>query len=149
MKHIRTLQSLLIGSCLAWVSCEKKHPLRADSADGRCIFHCTQKERSFKTGKYGGWIFADSEPDWVAGSAHVEIDGTTYKLPSRLVSKIANPQSIAFHKVERVSAKQIDIFLHGGDGAGGMLLELNFDGSNLVKAQAHTVASNDPWVVYP
>ena len=135
-------------ACFAAVSAGKRQTVRVGSVDGSCSFHCVEKERIFKTGKYGGWMFSDTEPDWVAASAHVEIDGVVYKLPSRLVRQMAEPHSIRMLAVER-SPRQTIVSLLGGEGAGGMWLVLRFVEGKLERAEAETAASDKPWVVYP
>jgi hypothetical protein len=148
---VRTTVVIVVVAAVAWfavVSSGKRQIVRVVSADGSCVFHCVQKERIIKTGKYGGWIFSDSEPDWVASSAHLEIDGILYRLPFRLVRKMANPHSIRMLTVDR-SSQGMTVSFSGGDGAGSMRLALKFVGGKLVRAEADTVASYTPTPVYP
>jgi len=148
IRAIAVIGAVVAIAFFSVASCGKRQTLRVASTDGSCTFHCVQKERIIKTGKYGGWLFSDSEPDWVAVDALMEIDGVVYKLPSRLVSKIAKPNSIRNLAVER-SSEQTTVSFHGGEGAGGMWLALRFVGGKLEHAEADTVASDRPWVVYP
>jgi hypothetical protein len=95
------------------------------------------------------YIFSDKvKPERVANQIVITSKGLCLNLPIKLCAKIAYPTTIRFHDAN-VKAGTGTIKLHGGDGAGGMVLELPVAKSTLIKAVAHTVASNTPEHHYP
>lgn len=116
---------------------------------GSWEMHGTEKERVPKTGKYGGWLFCDSEPDWQATHLHFTDGSQRFDVPAMIVRKIAHPSELGF-SVSRTTPSNFTISLSGGDGgAGGMTVRIYYRNGIVRRAEADTVASFDPISIYP
>ena len=149
----RTARSILLGAALllgllaTWHVGSERRPLAVSSHDGSCKLEGVAKKRWFKTGDYGGWIFSDTEPEWVTARASIEIEGHSYRLPWKLVRHMADPGDL---QIARLNAgTSFDVLVSGGDGAGYSGLYLKFSADGLWKAEVESVASSTPWKVYP
>lgn len=149
----RTTWSILLGTTLLlvllaiWHVGAAREAFVISSGDGSCKLEGVVKKRWFKTGDYGGWIFSDTEPEWVAARAAIEIEGHRYRLPPKLVRRMADPRGVEIARMAVGSG--FDVLVTGGQGTGHSRLSLKFSADGLWKAEVEGVASASPWMVYP
>ncbi|MBX3740095.1 MAG: hypothetical protein KF712_03820 [Akkermansiaceae bacterium] len=118
------------------------------SDGGSWEMHGKEKERFPKTGKYGGWLFNDSEPDWQATHLHFTDGSQRYDVPAMIVRKIAHPSKLDF-SVSRNSPSSFTISLSGGNASGFHIVRLYYRNGTVRRAEADSVDSLKPIAIYP
>ncbi len=95
-----------------------------------------------------GYVFSGFDPDTVASDVTIAAGTETLQLPEKISRRIADPSSMR-PMGHTISAGSGDVVIRGGDGGGAMTLTLSFRSGSLIRAEADTVASDTPWVVWP
>ncbi len=94
------------------------------------------------------YVFTDSDPEMVASDVTITAGSEVLRLPEKMSRKISAP-SLMRPLSHTISSGSGDVVIRGGDGAGAMTVTFTFSSGRLARAEADTVASDIPKVVWP
>ncbi|WAC18123.1 hypothetical protein OVA24_12840 [Luteolibacter sp. SL250] len=144
---MKILPLVCVPISLSVSACGKRNAFVTTNG-GSWEMHGTEKERIPKTGRYGGWLFTDSEPDWQATHLHFTDGSQRFDVPAMIIRNIAHPSELDF-SVSGNTPSNFTISLSGGDAAGFHIVRLYYRNGTVRRAEADTAASFKPISIYP
>ena len=129
-------------------SCQRVSSFSVSSANGSLRIDGRSVQPLPDIGGSFDYVFTDSDPETVASDVTISAGSEVLRLPEKMSRKIAAP-SLMRPISHTISSGSGDVVIRGGDGAGSMTVTLSFSRGNLARAEADTVASDIPKVVWP
>lgn len=144
----RGLTVLAILAVVAMTSCQRGSKFSVSSPSGSLRIDGLAVEPLPDIGRSFDYVFTDSDPETVASDVTIYAGSERLELPEKMSKKIAAPNSMRPIS-HTISSGSGDVVIRGGDGAGAMTVTLSFSRGKLTRAEADTVASYFPKVVWP
>lgn len=146
--NIRHLACLAFLAVITLTSCRRGSSFSVSSKDGSLKIEGRAVKPLPDFGGSFPYVFTDSDPETVASDVTITAGSELLRLPEKMSRKIAAP-GLMRPISHTISSGSGDVVIRGGDGAGAMNVTLSFRRGTLARAEADTVASNIPKVVWP
>ena len=146
--NIRHITCLAFIAVMALTSCRRGSSFSVSSTSGSLKIDGQAVKPLPDIGRSFDYVFTDSDPETVASDVTITAGSDLLRLPEKMSRKIAAP-SLMRPIAHTISSGSGDVVIRGGDGAGAMTVTLTFSSGTLARAEADTVASDAPKVVWP